>query len=221
MDISLSPFAPENLVSRDRFGRPVLRQSVHSRDFSNFGGDVHLCIPRPLLLRRPKVVFFGAQAEKPRFLFLFRRRLVMVFGGQITFSTPQKKNQPRTSACRHITCYFGPRARFINIKTNKKAAEREGGDLKKKKKRPPPTKNGLKKKKSAWAGDQSAFFFFGAPKNRRFSAPKTKIRLFRRAPKEQRPMYTAIRHRASPEFIGSRNFVPTTFTAKSPSALGQ
>ena len=46
--------------------------------------------PRPLLLRRPKVVFFGAQAEKKRFFFFFRRRLAMVFGGQITFSTTPK-----------------------------------------------------------------------------------------------------------------------------------
>ena len=29
MDISLSPFAPEKLVSRDRFGRPVPRQPAH------------------------------------------------------------------------------------------------------------------------------------------------------------------------------------------------
>ena len=35
-------------------------------------------------------------------------------------------------------------------------------------------------------------------------------------------MYTAIRHRVSPEFIGSRNFVPMTFTAdENPLALGQ
>ena len=30
MNISLSPFAPENLVSRDEFGRSVPRQSAHS-----------------------------------------------------------------------------------------------------------------------------------------------------------------------------------------------
>ena len=29
MNISLSAFAPENLVSRDGFGRPVPRQPVH------------------------------------------------------------------------------------------------------------------------------------------------------------------------------------------------
>ena len=32
---------------------------------------------------------------------------------------------------------------------------------------------------------------------------------------------TAIRHRVSPEFIGSRNCVPMTFTAESPPAQGQ
>ena len=30
MLFSLSPFAPEKLVSRDEFGRPVLRQPAHS-----------------------------------------------------------------------------------------------------------------------------------------------------------------------------------------------
>ena len=45
-NISLSPFVPENLVSRERFGRPVPRQSAHvhpqvesgaySRDSSRF-----------------------------------------------------------------------------------------------------------------------------------------------------------------------------------------
>ena len=47
-------------------------------------------VARPLLLRRPGVVFFGAQADF-FFYFFFRRPLVMVFGGQITFSTPPKK----------------------------------------------------------------------------------------------------------------------------------
>ena len=32
---------------------------------------------------------------------------------------------------------------------------------------------------------------------------------------------TAIRHRVSPEFIGSRNCVPRAFTAESPPAQGQ
>ena len=30
MNFSLSPFAPENLISRDEFGRPVPPQSAHS-----------------------------------------------------------------------------------------------------------------------------------------------------------------------------------------------
>ena len=33
--------------------------------------------------------------------------------------------------------------------------------------------------------------------------------------------YTAIRHRVSPEFIGSPNCVPMAFTAESPPAQGQ
>ena len=39
MNISLFPFAPESLVSRDGFGRPVPRQPTHS---TNFGGILRL-----------------------------------------------------------------------------------------------------------------------------------------------------------------------------------
>ena len=51
---ALSPFAPENLVSRDGVGSPVPRQSAHLhtqdesgaylRDSPEFGGGVHLFI---------------------------------------------------------------------------------------------------------------------------------------------------------------------------------
>ena len=34
-------------------------------------------------------------------------------------------------------------------------------------------------------------------------------------------IYTAIRHRPSPEFIGSRNCIPMAFTAEGPPAEGQ
>ena len=34
MDISLYSFAPENLVSRDRFGSPVPRQPAHLRTYA-------------------------------------------------------------------------------------------------------------------------------------------------------------------------------------------
>ena len=37
----------------------------------------------------------------------------------------------------------------------------------------------------------------------------------------QRPYETAIRHRVSPEFIGSRSCVPMAFTAESPPAQSQ
>ena len=52
MNISLSPFVPDNLVSRDGFGSPVPRQPAHFhtqaessaylRDSSRFRGGVHL-----------------------------------------------------------------------------------------------------------------------------------------------------------------------------------
>ena len=84
-------------------------------------------VARPLLLRRPKVVFFGAQADF--FILFFRRRLVMVFGGPKTFSIPPKIFST-------LPIFFAPQ-----------------------------------------------FIFFGGFWV--FSAPKTKNRLFRRAPKEQ------------------------------------
>ena len=37
MKIFLSPFAPENLVSRDGFGSPVLRQPAHLHTQAEFG----------------------------------------------------------------------------------------------------------------------------------------------------------------------------------------
>ena len=42
-----------------------------------------------------------------------------------------------------------------------------------------------------------------------------------RVPRRRPFMETAIRHRVSPEFIGSRNCVPMAFTAESPPAQGQ
>ena len=53
MNISLSPFAPENLVSRDGFGSPILPQPGNLRTqaesgaygiFPDFRGGVHLLI---------------------------------------------------------------------------------------------------------------------------------------------------------------------------------
>ena len=42
-----------------------------------------------------------------------------------------------------------------------------------------------------------------------------------RFPRRRLFIYTAISHRVGPEFIGSRNCVPMTFTAGSPPAQGQ
>ena len=38
MNFSLSPFAPENLVSRDGFGSPVPRQPAHLHTQADTGG---------------------------------------------------------------------------------------------------------------------------------------------------------------------------------------
>ena len=87
----------QNIYGLTRNTRPRRVQFIlsGSKQFRKNGGP-HLKgsrrsrkkVARPLLLRRPKVVFFGAQADF--FFFFFRRRLVMVFDGQITFSTPPK-----------------------------------------------------------------------------------------------------------------------------------
>ena len=37
MNISLSPFAPENLVSRDGFGNPAPRQPAYLHPLAEFG----------------------------------------------------------------------------------------------------------------------------------------------------------------------------------------
>ena len=53
MNISLSPFAPENLVSRDRFGSPVLRQPaiLHIQA----GSGAYIIPPE---FRRPLIIYF-------------------------------------------------------------------------------------------------------------------------------------------------------------------
>ena len=66
---------------------------------------------------KPKIVFFGGRLRsnifrrpsgKTSFFFFFRRRLVMVFGGQITFSTPPKTIRPPKS-------FFGPKNVFRRL----------------------------------------------------------------------------------------------------------
>ena len=51
MNISLSAFAPENLVSRDRFGSPVLRQPAHLHTQAEYGA--YLRDSSRVLRRRP------------------------------------------------------------------------------------------------------------------------------------------------------------------------
>ena len=147
-------------------------------------------VARPLLLRRPKVVFFGAQAD---FFIFFRRRLVMVFGGQITFSIPPKNISAPPIFFRPQSFFFGGFFFFSAPKTKNRllffdaqaekprfliffsAAPRYGVWRPNNFFDPPKIFFGV------------FFFFLGAPKNRRFLAPKTKNHLSRRASKEQRP----------------------------------
>ena len=44
---------------------------IGNRVYNTFFPPDYCCGIRPLLLRRPKVVFFGAQAEKALFFFFF------------------------------------------------------------------------------------------------------------------------------------------------------
>ena len=55
MDISLSAFAPENLVSRDGFGSPVPRQPAHLHTQSESGA--YLRDSSRVLRRRPYIYF--------------------------------------------------------------------------------------------------------------------------------------------------------------------
>ena len=70
MIFSLSPFAPENLVSRDGFGSPVPRQPAHLhtqaesgaylRDPPEFRGGVHLFI-QTAIGHRASPAFIGSR----------------------------------------------------------------------------------------------------------------------------------------------------------------
>ena len=54
MFFPLSPFAPENLVSRDGFGSPILRQLAHLHTRAEFGAYLRYSsrVPR----RRPIII---------------------------------------------------------------------------------------------------------------------------------------------------------------------
>ena len=154
-------------------------------------------VARPLLLRPPKVVFFGAQALKNRFFLFYRRRLVMVFGGEITFSTPPKLFRPIFSVGPQEV-FFGafffwrpkPKIGFFGGRLRSNIFRRPSGKtsafffsaLPRYGVRRP---NDFFDPPKIFSG--GFFFFLGAPKNRRFSAPNNENRLFRRASKKQRP----------------------------------
>ena len=69
-------------------------------------------------------IFFEAQAEKPRLFFFFRRRLVMVFGGQMAFSTPPKYFAAPKNISRRLFSFFlgAPKNRRFSAPKNQKSA---------------------------------------------------------------------------------------------------
>ena len=123
----------------------------------------------------------------------------MVFGGQITFSTPPQKIRPPQF-------FFGPRfffpAAFLFFRRPKPKIGFFGGRQRSNTFRRPsgktsaffffsaPLRYGVRRPNNFFDPPKiflGGFFFLGAPKNRRFLAPETKNWLFRRASKEQRP----------------------------------
>ena len=151
--------------------------------------------------------YFSAPKRK-NLVFFCRCHLFMVFGGQITFSTPKKTFQnifrppkffsaPQIFFCLRVfargivkCARQGPRKMKTppspHICSNIEGGGGGGGggggrgvgDPTKKKNQPHSTKNGLKKN-PAWAGDQSAAFFLSAlRKTAIFRRPKPKIGFF-------------------------------------------
>ena len=168
--------------------------------------------------QKPKISFFAGRlrsnifrrpsGKTSSFFFFFRRRLVMVFGGQITFSTPQKCFAAPKNISRRLFSFFrrSEKPPFFGAKNQKSAfsAGVEGAIFFGAQAEKPllffffpaPPRYGVRRPNyffdspKIFCGPQKCFaavffFFIGALKNRRFSAPKTKNRLFRRASKEQ------------------------------------
>ena len=122
----------------------------------------------------------------------------MVFGGQIIFSTPPLKiSAPTIFFAPHF--FFGGFFVFSAPKTKNRLFRRAPNEqyfsAPKRKNLvffifSAPPRYGVRRPNNVFDPPKifcGGFFFLGAPKNRRFLAPKTKNRLFRRASKEQRP----------------------------------
>ena len=62
MNISLSAFAPENLVSRDEFGSPVPRQPAHLHTQAEFGAYLRDSSRVP---RRRPFIYFSLNSHPP------------------------------------------------------------------------------------------------------------------------------------------------------------
>ena len=153
-------------------------------------------VARHLLLRRPKVVFFGGQAEKNRFFFFPAPSRYGVRRANNFSTPPQKNSAPTIFFAPHF--FFGGFFVFSAPKTKNRLFRRAPNEqyfsASKRKNLffffSAPPRYGVRRPNNVFDPPKifcGGFFFLGAPKNRRFLAPKTKNRLFRRASKEQRP----------------------------------
>ena len=121
----------------------------------------------------------------------------MVFSGQITFSTPPPKIlaspnlfRPPIFVFRRLFCFSAPKTKNRLFRLRSNIFRRRSGKTSFFFFSAPP-RYGVRRPNNFFDPPKiffgGFFFFLGAPKNRRFLAPKTNNRLFRRASKEQRP----------------------------------
>ena len=147
-------------------------------------------VARPLLLRRPKVVFFGAQAF---FFFFFSTPSRNGVRRPNNFFDPPQKNFGPPDFFRPPIFFF--RRLFLFFRRPKPKIF-FGGRLRSNIFRRPsgktsvfffsaPPRYGVRRPNAFFDPPKiffaGFFYFLGAPKNRRFLAPKTKNRLSRRA----------------------------------------
>ena len=120
----------------------------------------------------------------------------MVFGGEITFSTPPKTFSATNNFFRRLFFWGGGAPKTKNRLFRRAPKEQYFSAPKRKNLGfslffSAPPRYGVRRPNDFFDPLKifcgGFFFFLGAPKNRRFSAPKNKNRLFRRASKEQRP----------------------------------
>ena len=148
-------------------------------------------VARPLLLRRPKVVFFGAQADF--FFFFSTPSRNAVRRPNNFFDPPQKNFRPPIFFRSPIFfsaafCFFWrlkPKIGFFGGRLRSTIFRRPSGKTSAFFFFSAPPRYGVRRPNNFFDAPKiffgGFFYFLGDPKNRRFLAPKTKNRLSRRA----------------------------------------